>query len=106
MQRMIMATDHIKNNLTVDDLSQGAMAEPAGISNDYFSRILRTVTGMNYSKWLNMIRLEKATELLADKEKTLTEVAMLSGFQSISSFNRVFHAEKGMAPGEYRSLRM
>ena len=106
MRRMIMVTDHIKNNLTADDLSQGAMAEMAGISKDYFSRIFRSVTGMNYSKWLNMIRLEKAAELLADKEKTLTEVAMLSGFQSISSFNRVFRAEKGMAPGEYRALRM
>jgi AraC-like DNA-binding protein len=29
---------------------------------------------------------------------------MLSGFQSIPSFNRVFRAEKGMSPGEYRSL--
>ncbi len=82
------------------------MAEMAGISKDYFSRTFRSVTGMNYSKWLNMIRLEKATELLADREKTLTEVAMLSGFQSISSFNRVFRAEKGMAPGEYRTLRI
>ncbi|MBR2660430.1 MAG: AraC family transcriptional regulator [Clostridiales bacterium] len=106
MRRMIMVTDHIKNNLTADDLSQGAMAEMAGISKDYFSRIFRSVTGMNYSKWLNTIRLEKAAELLADREKTLTEVAMLSGFQSISSFNRVFRAEKGMAPGEYRALRM
>jgi Transcriptional regulator containing an amidase domain and an AraC-type DNA-binding HTH domain len=35
---------------------------------------------------------------------SLTEVAMLSGFQSIPSFNRVFHREKGMAPGEYRDL--
>ena len=106
MRRMIMVTDHIKHNLTADDLSQGAMAEMAGISKDYFSRIFRSVTGMNYSKWLNMIRLEKATELLADREKTMTEVAMLSGFQSISSFNRVFHAEKGIPPGEYRALRM
>ncbi len=59
---------------------------------------------MNYSKWLNLIRLEKATELLADEERTLTEIAMLSGFQSIPSFNRVFREEKGMAPGEYRAL--
>ncbi len=106
LHRMILVTDYIKNNLTADNLSQGAMAEMAGISKEYFSRIFRSVTGMNYSKWLNMIRLEKAAELLADKEKTMTEVAMLSGFQSISSFNRVFHAEKGMPPGEYRALRM
>ena len=104
MRRMLMVTDYIKNNLTADDLSQGAMAEMAGISKDYFSRIFRSVTGLNYSKWLNLIRLEKAAELLADENMTLTEIAMLSGFQSISSFNRVFHTEKGMSPGEYRAL--
>ena len=106
MHRLIMVTDYIKNNLTADDLSQGTMAEMAGISRDYFSRIFRNVTGTNYSKWLNIIRLEKATELLADQKMTLTEIAMHSGFQSISSFNRVFHAEKGMSPGEYRALLM
>ena len=104
MRRMIAVTDYIKNNLTADDLSQGTMAQMAGISKDYFSRIFKSVTGMNYSKWLNMIRLEKATELLALNDRTLTEVAMLSGFQSIPSFNRVFRSEKGMAPGEYRAL--
>jgi len=104
MRRMMSVTDYIKNNLTADDLSQSAMAERAGISKDYFSRIFKSVTGMNYSKWLNMIRLEKATELLTLDDRTLTEVAMLSGFQSIPSFNRVFRSEKGMAPGEYRAL--
>ena len=104
MRRMIGVIDYIKNNLTADDLSQGAMAEMAGISRDYFSRMFKNVTGMNYSKWLNMIRMEKASELLAQGGRTLTEVAMLSGFQSIPSFNRVFRMEKGMAPGEYRAL--
>ncbi len=104
MQRMIMVTDYIKNNLTADDLSQGSMAEMAGISRDYFSRIFKNATGMNYSKWLNMIRLEKASELLTEDGRTLTEVAMLSGFQSIPSFNRVFREEKGMTPRDYRAL--
>ena len=104
MRRMMQVTDYIKNHLTADDLSQGAMAQMAGISRDYFSRIFKNVTGMNYNKWLNMIRLEKATELLSHKNMSMTEVAMLSGFQSIPSFNRVFHEEKGMPPGEYRSL--
>ena len=104
MRRMIKVTDYVKNNLTADDLSQGTMAEMAGISKEYFSRIFKNVAGMNYSKWLNVIRMEKATELLAQNNMTLTEVAMYSGFQSIPSFNRVFREEKGMAPGEYRAL--
>lgn len=102
--RMIVVTDYIKKNLTADDLSQSAMAKLAGVSKDYFSRIFHSITGMNYSKWLNTIRLEKATELLADPELSLTEVAMHAGFQSISSFNRVFREEKGMSPREYRML--
>ena len=104
MQRMMMVTEYIKNNLTADDLSQGTMAKMAGISRDYFSRIFKNATGMNYSKWLNMIRLEKASELLSKEGRTLTEVAMLSGFQSIPSFNRVFREEKGMTPRNYRAL--
>ena len=104
MRRMIAVTDYIKNNLSADDLSQSAMAEKAGISKDYFSRIFKNVTGMNYSKWLNMIRLEKAMELLATDDRSLTEIAMLSGFQSIPSFNRVFRSAKGMTPSEYRAL--
>ncbi|MBR2527642.1 MAG: helix-turn-helix transcriptional regulator [Blautia sp.] len=106
VRRLIMVTDYIKNNLTADDLSQAAMARMAGISRDYFSRMFKSVTGMNYSKWLNMIRFEKASELLTQEGRTLTEVAMLSGFKSIPSFNRVFREEKGMAPGEYRALFM
>ena len=106
MRRMISVTDYIKNNLTADDLSQATMAKMAGISKDYFSRLFKTVTCTNYSKWLNMIRMEKATELLSLDNRPLTEVAMLAGFQSIPSFNRVFRAEKGMSPGEYRSLRV
>ena len=104
MQRMIMVTDYIKSNLTSEDLSQQTMADKAGISKDYFSRIFKNVTGMNYSKWLNTIRLEKAIELLLEKDMSLTQVAMLSGFHSISSFNRVFFEEKGMSPSEYRNL--
>ena len=101
---MMKVTDYIKNNLTAEDLSQAEMANMAGISKDYFSRIFKQITGMNYNKWLNMIRLEKASELLAQKGINLTEVAMLSGFQSIPSFNRVFHEEKGMTPSEYRAF--
>lgn len=104
IQRMIYVTDYIKNNLSDEDLSQTAIADKAGLSKDYFSRIFKNITGQNYSKWLNMIRIEKAITLLSDKQLPLTEVAMLSGFQSIPTFNRVFLTEKGMSPSEYREL--
>ncbi|MEE3496178.1 MAG: AraC family transcriptional regulator [Butyrivibrio sp.] len=101
--KMIKVTDYIKNNLTDDSLTQSEMAKKAGISKDYFSRIFKEITGLNYNKWLNLIRVEKAAELMSNEKMSLTEIAMLSGFQSISSFNRVFKEQKNMSPSEYRA---
>ncbi len=101
---LMSVTDYIKNNLTSDDLSQTAMAERAGISRDYFSRIFKEVTGSNYNRWLNAVRVEKAVSLLPEEGLSLTEIAMLSGFKSIPSFNRVFAQFKNAPPSVYRRM--
>ena len=99
---IISVMDYIKNNLTADDLSQTAMAERAGISKDYFSRAFKEVTGIGYSKWLNIVRVEKAISLLPEDGLSLTEIAMLSGFKSIPSFNRVFSEYENTSPSKMR----
>ncbi len=104
MRKLVGITDYIKAHLTDDDLSQNTMAEMAGISTEHFSRVFKNVTGQTYLKWLNMVRLEKAISLFPEEGMSLTEIAMLSGFQSIPTFNRVFRDAKGISPGEYRAL--
>ncbi len=104
MRKLIEVTDYIKSHLADDDLSQNTMAEMAGISTEHFSRVFKNVTGQTYLKWLNMVRLEKAISLFPEEGMSLTEIAMLSGFQSIPTFNRVFRDAKGISPGEYRNL--
>ncbi len=104
MRKLIEVTDYIKSHLAEDDLSQNTMAEMAGISTEHFSRVFKNVTGQTYLKWLNMVRLEKAISLFPEEGMSLTEIAMLSGFQSIPTFNRVFRDAKGISPGEYRNL--
>lgn len=101
LNNIITVMDYIKNNLTADDLSSTAMAERIGLNKDYFSRAFKDVTGINYVKWLNATRVEKAVSLLSDDTLTLTEIAMLSGFKSIPTFNRVFMQEKGVPPSQY-----
>ena len=103
MKRLLEVTDHVKANLATEDISQAAMAERAGISKEYFSRIFKDLTGLNYTKWVNMIRIENAISLFENEDMKLTEIAMQSGFQSIPSFNRVFKELKGISPREYRN---
>lgn len=102
LNNIISVTNYIKNNLTADDLSITAMAERAGLNKDYFSRAFKEVMGLNYSKWLNVVRVEKAVSLMTEESLTLTEIAMLSGFKSIPSFNRVFAEYKNSPPSRYR----
>ena len=74
------------------------------IYNAYFSRIFKEVTGSNYNRWLNAVRVEKAVSLLPEEGLSLTEIAMLSGFKSIPSFNRVFAQFKNAPPSVYRRM--
>ena len=104
VKKLISVSDFIKSNLATEDLSQAAMAERAGITQEHFSRAFKALTGVKYSKWLNMIRVDNAISLFPDASLSLTEIAMRSGFQSIPSFNRVFREFKGIAPGEYRNM--
>jgi len=104
IKRIIEITDHVKSNLSSDDLSESFMAEKAGISKEHFSRAFKEVTGENYSKWLNMIRVDEAISMFPIESLSLTDIAMRAGFQSIPSFNRVFRNLKGISPGQYRTM--
>ena len=49
-------------------------------------------------------RIAHAERLLIEPHISLTEGAMLSGFNSLSTFNRIFKAAKNCMPSEYKNL--
>ena len=57
----------------------------------HFSRLFSSLTGMTFSKYLNVLKTEKAIFLLQNDEKrNITEISATCGFDSIRTFNRVF----------------
>lgn len=57
---------------------------------------------MTFYEYLNQKRISKAEELLSTTSQSITEIAMNSGFFSLSSFNRTFKALKDCTPSVYR----
>ncbi len=53
---------------------------------------------------MNKKRIEHAEKLLVDPELSITEVALQSGFSSLSAFIRMFKLIKDCTPTEFRSL--
>lgn len=72
----------------------------------YVSRSINTVYGDSVTNYLNDLRLERFKKLLSDSANShlnIDAIATECGFNSKSSFNRVFKQRMGMTPSEYRS---
>lgn len=92
-------TDHCTENINVDDL-----ADLAGFSKFHFARLFKQFAGMSCYEYLTQKRVAHAEQLLIQPDLSITEVAMLSGFNSLSTFNRIFKAQKNCTPSEYKNL--
>lgn len=71
-----------------------------GLSKPYFSRFFKNISGMTFSQYLNIIRLEKAIHMLNHNTENLsiTLIASACGFDTIRHFNRVFKGFTGLSP--------
>ena len=92
-------TDHCTENITIDEL-----ANLAGFSKFHFARLFKQFSNMSCHEYLMKKRIAHAERLLIEPHISITEVAMLSGFNSLSTFNRIFKAAKNCTPSEYKNL--
>ena len=93
--------EYIDNHFT-EELSLGEIAANTGFSKFHFSRLFKQYTNYNFSDYLCFRRIKEAEALLARPDVSITDVAISSGFSSISTFNRLFKQQKGCSPSEYR----
>lgn len=87
------------NDITLDEL-----ADVAGYSKYHFSRIFKQYSSMSYLRYINARRTRAAEQLLLDPALPITEVAMRSGFRSLTTFNRIFKEIKHCTPTDFKKL--
>lgn len=101
METIMSACNYINQHYQ-EALSLEEVAEFSGFSKFHFTRIFNQCMNMTFYEYLNQKRISKAEELLSTTGESVTEIAMSSGFSSISAFNRTFKSIKGCSPSEYR----
>ncbi len=87
-----------------EDITLEKAADVAGFSKFHFSRLFKQCSGYHFYDYVCYRRIKAAEALLLIPSNSITEVALLSGFSSLSTFNRTFKKLKGCTPSEYRSL--
>src|SRR3989344_2908754 len=90
-------TDHL-----ADPLSAADLAQELGMTESRFSRFFRRATGNTFTDFVNLVRVNRACQLLMETERYITHIAYDVGFNNMANFNRRFLDIKGMPPSEYR----
>lgn len=102
-EKFISICNYINEHCT-EDLSLDEIAGIAGFSKYHFTRLFKQFTTTTFYKYLNLMRIKHAQKLLADPSITVTEVALSSGFPSLSAFIRMFKLMNQCTPTEYRNM--
>ncbi len=95
---MAYINEHYAEDYRLEDA-----AASTGFSKYHFARLFKEYTGYTFFGYLSYRRLKAAEQLLEQPNLSITEIAMRSGFPSISTFNRVFRQQKHCSPTEYRT---
>lgn len=100
-QQMRRVIDYIQAYLG-QDLSLEALAHQAGYSPYHFARLFRQTTGMSPHHFVLQLRIERAQQLLKERDLPLADIALESGFANQSHFTRAFKQHLGLTPRTYQ----
>ena len=93
----------IEKNLPSADMDVNTLCLEAGMSRSVLYRKIKAITGHSIQDFIRTIRLKKASQLLAEKDVSINEVAYLVGFTNPKHFSTSFRKTFGRSPSDFRS---
>jgi AraC-like DNA-binding protein len=100
-KRVAQIHEYLMNNYRNEiDLNQ--LAQITNMTESSLCRFFKSSTGLTIFEYLNRIKIDFACKLLMDKNLTILEVCLDSGYNNLSHFNKQFNKSTGLSPSEYR----
>lgn len=90
--------EHYSEKISLQD-----MAEQLHMNYYYLSHFFKNTAGVTFQEYINRLRLDKSLSLLADRDKTITSIALETGFPNTKAYTNAFKTKYGMLPSKYRA---
>jgi AraC-like DNA-binding protein len=101
--RHLLRARDLADSRYVEPLDVDDLARAAGLSRAHFSRQFRRAFGESPHGYLLTRRLERAAALLRNTDRSVADICMSVGLQSVGSFTSSFTRHFGKTPTEYRA---
>jgi AraC-like DNA-binding protein len=93
---------YVENNYYREDLTIEEIAKSMYLHPSYFSQVIKEELGLNALKYLNLYRMNKASQLLKTTELSIEEISSAVGYQNRHSFSRAFKNRFHSSPTRYK----
>nr|WP_280522972.1 helix-turn-helix domain-containing protein [Paenibacillus pasadenensis] len=97
------AAEYIRARLG-ESLTLQQVARSLPMNPTYLSELFKRETGQTYLEYVTRQRLERAKELLLQTPAKVASIASEVGYEDAKYFNKLFKADTGLTPTEYRQL--
>ncbi len=87
-----------------EPISLHDMSRVAYLSAFHFNRVFHQITGLPPAKFISAMRLDEAKRLLLNTNLSITDICFEVGYNSLSTFTRLFTQRVGLGPREFRYL--
>ncbi|MEG4321546.1 MULTISPECIES: helix-turn-helix domain-containing protein [unclassified Microcoleus] len=101
-RQVLLVLEYINEHLS-QDIKLADLAALLGMSQFHFSHMFKQAIGIAPYQYLLQQRIERAKELLKQKERSIVEIALECGFNSHSHLSKQFRQLTGMTPTAYRT---
>ena len=99
------ALRYLEENYSDTDISNDKLAEISGISSVYFRKTFFSVFNLSPMRYVRMIRIEKAKDMLCGDYSSISTVSSDVGFESVYHFSKTFKKVTGYSPSEYAKIK-
>jgi AraC-like DNA-binding protein len=94
---LYVENNYYREGLTIEEIAKSMYLHPS-----YFSQVIKEELGLTALKYVNLYRMNKASQLLKTTELSVEEIASAVGYQNRHSFSRAFKSQFHSSPTRYK----